>query len=79
MKLTKMERGIEKALLKGEYVNVPESEFKRIAAIVAHHRKDAVLSLRINRRDLDNLKKKANQYNVPYQSFISEILHRYAA
>ena len=79
MKLNKMERDIEKALLRGEYVDVPESEFKRIAEAVARRRKDAVLSIRINQQDLDNLKKRAKQYKVPYQSFISEILHRHAA
>jgi predicted DNA binding CopG/RHH family protein len=79
MKLSKMERDIEKALLKGEYVDVPEAEFKRIAEAVARRRKDAVLSIRINQQDLDNLKKRAKQYKVPYQSLISEILHRHAA
>jgi predicted DNA binding CopG/RHH family protein len=79
MKLTKTERDVEKALLRGEYRDVSESEFKRISEAVARRRKEAVLSIRINQQDLDNLKKKAKHYNVPYQSFISEILHRYAA
>jgi len=79
MKLNKVERDIENALLKGEYVDVPEAEFRRIADAVARRRKEAVLSIRINQQDLDNLKKRAKQYKVPYQSFIAEILHRHAA
>ena len=79
MKLSKEERTIENAITKGEYVSVSKAEFDRIAQAVARRRKEAVLSIRINQQDLDNLKKKAKQYKVPYQSFISEILHRYAA
>jgi len=50
-----------------------------IAQAVARRRKEAVLYIRINKQDLENLKKKARRYDVPYQSFISEILHRFAS
>ena len=79
MKLSNEEKAIEKAIVRGDYIDVPEAEFKQIAETLARRRKEAVLSIRINQQDLDNLKKKAKQYKVPYQSFISEILHRYAA
>ena len=78
-KLTKEEQAVERAIGRGEYVPVSPDEFKEIAGAIARRRKEAVLSIRINQQDLDNLKKKAKHYNVPYQSFISEILHRYAA
>jgi predicted DNA binding CopG/RHH family protein len=78
MKLSKEERAIERSIAKGEYVPVSPEKFKEIAEAIARRRKEAVLSIRINQQDLDNLKKKAHQYRVPYQSFISEILHRYA-
>ena len=58
---------------------IAKKDVDRIAYAVARRRKEAVLYLRINRQDLDNLKKKARRYKVPYQSFISEILHHYAA
>ena len=78
-KLTKEERAIDRAIGRGEYVPVSPEEYKDIAEAIARRRKEAVLSIRINQQDLDNLKKKAKQYKVPYQSFISEILHRHAA
>jgi predicted DNA binding CopG/RHH family protein len=79
MKLDKQEKAIEKALMKGEYVKVDPAEFQVIAQAVARRRKEAVLNIRINKEDLEILKKKAKELQVPYQSFISEILHRYAA
>ena len=42
-------------------------------------KKDAVLNMRVNRQDLAGLKQKARRLGVPYQSFISELLHHFAA
>ena len=78
IKLTREEKKIEDALLKGEYANVSKTEFSHIADTIAVRRKDAVLNLRINSRDLETLKQKANKLGVRYQTFISEILHRIA-
>jgi predicted DNA binding CopG/RHH family protein len=78
MKLTPYEKRIEKAIERGEYVTIPRSHFEEIAHAVARRRKEATLSLRINQQDLNNLKQKAKHFGVPYQSFISEILHRHA-
>ena len=78
-KLTKEERTIDRAIARGDYVPVSKAKFEEMAAIIARRRKQAVLSIRINQQDLDNLKRKAKQYKVPYQSLIAEILHRHAA
>jgi len=78
IKLTKEEKAIEKALLKGNYAPTSPAHFREMAHAIARRRKAAVLSLRINQGDLDSLKLKAKKLGVPYQSFISEILHRYA-
>jgi predicted DNA binding CopG/RHH family protein len=78
IKLTREEKKIEDALLKGEYMNVSKAEFNHIAGAIAMRRKDAVLNLRINSGDLENLKHKADKLGVRYQTFISEILHRIA-
>lgn len=78
IKLTKSEKEIEDALLKGEYVSVPKAEFEAIAQALAARRKDAILHIRVNRGDLDSLKKKAKRLGVKYQTFISELLHRVA-
>lgn len=78
IKLTKNEKKIEEALLKGEYASVPKPEFEAIAQAIARRRKDAVLNIRINHSDLVSLKKKAKKLGVKYQTFISEFLHRLA-
>ena len=56
----------------------PANEVKLVADAIAARRKDAVLNIRINSQDLNHLKQKAKSLGVPYQTFISEILHRYA-
>jgi predicted DNA binding CopG/RHH family protein len=83
IRLTREEREIENALLRGEYVDVSPQKFKEISDAIARsiqrRKKEAVINLRINKQDLDNLRKKAKHYGVPYQTFISEILHHHAA
>lgn len=79
IKLTKEERAIERDLLRGEYRPVSKSDFNTIAEALQRRKKDAVLNLRINSSDLENIKKKAKNLGVPYQTFISEFLHRLAA
>ena len=78
IKLTKQEKAIENALLKGEYVDVPKSEFNAMAEAIAARRKDAVLNIRINSKDLANIRQKAKRLGVKYQTFIAELIHRVA-
>jgi predicted DNA binding CopG/RHH family protein len=77
-RLSGAERQIEESLLRGEYTDVEETEFKDIAEAVAHRRKDAVLNIRVNSQDLAAIKKKAAQHGIKYQTFVSELLHRFA-
>ena len=78
IKLTKYEREIETASERGEYQAVSKEEFEEMARALAARKKDAVLNIRINSGDLENLKQKAVKLGVKYQTFISEILHRIA-
>lgn len=78
-KLSRSEKSIESALLKGEYRPVPPEEFDAIARAVARRRKDAVLNIRVNSQDLASIKRKAKDLGVPYQTLVSELLHHYAA
>lgn len=78
IKLTREERAIEEALLRGEYQDVSKAEFERMAQALAARRKDAVLNIRINSQDLRSLKQKANKLGVRYQTFIAEFLRRLA-
>lgn len=77
-KLTKSERELEDAFLRGELVPVGKAEFDMIARAIAQRKKNAVLNIRINKYDLESLKQKAKKRGVKYQTFISEILHRVA-
>lgn len=78
IKLTRQEKAIESNLLKGEYVNVKKSDFAAIAESIAARRKDAVLNVRVNSRDLASIKQRAQKLGIRYQTFISEIIHRIA-
>ncbi len=76
-RLTKYEQRIEDAIGRGEYVPVSPARAKWIAEQIAAYRKDAVISLRINSQDLRHIKEKARKFGVPYQRYITEILHRH--
>jgi len=78
IKLTKYEKGIERALMRGEYRPATKAEFNKMAREIARYRKDAVLNIRINRMDLDQIKRKAERFDIPYQTLISNVLHRLA-
>ncbi len=78
IRLTRQEKDIEGALVRGEYRNIPESEFEEIARAVAHRRKDATLTIRVNSQDLREIRRKAQRLGVRYQTFIAELLHQVA-
>lgn len=77
--LSKSERAIELAVGRGEYRPASREEFDRIAEAVARRKKDAVLNIRINSQDLKSIKQKAKRQGIPYQTFVSELIHHYAA
>ncbi len=77
--LTRSEQAIERAIGRGEYRPASQEEFNRIAEELARRRKDAVLNIRVNSHDLESLKKKAKKMGIPYQTFVSELIHQYAA
>ncbi len=78
LKLTNQEKRIEKNLLDGTYKSVSDIEFNSIANSINKRKKDAVLNIRINKQDLENIKKKAEKLGVRYQTFLSEIIHKVA-
>jgi predicted DNA binding CopG/RHH family protein len=78
-KLSAEEKSLEKALIKGEYAEAPDAELREIAEAIARRRKKAVLHVRVNRQDLDSIKRKAERLGVKYQTLVSELLHRFAA
>ena len=77
--LTRAEKAIERAIERGEYRRASQEEFDRIAEAIARRKKDAVLNIRVNSEDLDSIKRKARKMGIPYQTFVSELIHQYAA
>ena len=78
IKLSPQEKEIEEDLLAGIYTPVKDDEFQSIAEAIAHRKKDAVLNIRINSKDLKNIRQKSKKLGIKYQTFISEILHKVA-
>ena len=76
IKLTRMEQAISDSI--DEYVTVPKAEYDAIAKALEARRKNAVLNIRVNQGDLNNIKNKAKRLGIKYQTFISEILHNVA-
>jgi len=82
LRLTREEKAFERMVARGEFVPAPREEFEAVAAALKRLKerlkKDKVISIRVNGDDLARLKRKAKKQGVPYQSFISELIHRYS-
>ena len=82
MKLTKEERAILESVEGREWKRVREfrKEAGRYEAIArATLRKDKRVNIRMSERDLLQIRKKAADEGLPYQTLISSVLHKYAS
>ncbi len=80
MQLTKEEKEILDSYEKGEWISSPtfkkdKKKFQEIAK--ATLRKDRRVNIRISNRDLRQLQRRAVHEGLPYQTFISSILHKF--
>ena len=78
VKLTPEESKIMKAIEADEYIPVSGKELKDVAQAIAARKKDATLTIRVNSRDIDRIKEMATKKGIPYQSYLSEVIHRVA-
>lgn len=79
-KLTKEEKEIIDSFDKGEWVPVADlSKRKQELAEYARNtlRKDKRLNIRISERDLIELQRKAVKEGLPYQTYVSSIIHKF--
>jgi predicted DNA binding CopG/RHH family protein len=80
IKLTKKEQEILDSFEKGEWVPVKNLS-KRKAELMKYAmntlKKDKRLNIRISERDLSELQKKAMIEGLPYQTYISSIIHKF--
>jgi predicted DNA binding CopG/RHH family protein len=74
-KLDAAERSIERAAT--SYRPVSAKDRKRIETILEHSRKSRNINIRISEPTLAELKRRAEQEGLPYQTLISSILHKY--
>jgi predicted DNA binding CopG/RHH family protein len=82
MKLDKEERDILKSFERGEWrssstLSKDKARFREYAR--ATLRKDSRVNIRISRKDLTFLQRKALYEGLPYQTFISSLLHKFAS
>jgi predicted DNA binding CopG/RHH family protein len=79
-RLTKEEKEILDSFEKGEWVPVTNlSKRKKELAQYARNtlKKDKRLNIRISERDLLELQRKAVKEGLPYQTYVSSILHKF--
>ena len=80
--LDEEEKELIRSTEKDEWVESREtSKQKKLAKEYAEAtiRKDKRMNIRISERDLKNLKRKALEEGIPYQTMVSMILHKYLA
>ena len=78
--LTKEERDILESFERGEWQSVPDLEKRKEEVkeyAQATLRKDKRVNIRISERDLKELQRQAVREGLPYQTFISSILHKF--
>jgi predicted DNA binding CopG/RHH family protein len=79
-KLTKEEKDILDSFEKGEWIPVADlSKRRKELAQYARNtlRKDKRLNIRISERDLIELQRKAVKEGLPYQTYVSSIIHKF--
>ena len=59
------------------YKKVSDLEKKKIESIIEKSSKKKVITLRLNKNDLEEIKSIAESEGIPYQTLISSILHKY--
>ncbi len=79
--LNKEEKELLESYNKGEWEKIPnhEDELKRHKELAQNSlKKDKRINIRLSERDLTEIKRKAIDEGIPYQTLVSSILHKYA-
>ncbi|MBI4397905.1 MAG: hypothetical protein HY586_02135, partial [Candidatus Omnitrophica bacterium] len=61
-----------------EFVPITGKQLKDVADAIAARKKDTTLTIRVNSGDIRRIRKMAGEKKIPYQSYISEVIHRVA-
>jgi predicted DNA binding CopG/RHH family protein len=73
--LTEEEKQMENEL--ENYTSVKGEKREKIENIIANAKKNKAISLRMTNFDLKRIKNKAEEEGIPYQTLITNILHKY--
>ena len=82
MSFDKEEKNLIESIEKGEWRSIEnlDQEINRARQSAEEtFRKDQRMNIRISKRDLNNLKIKALEEGVPYQTLVSSLIHKYLA
>ena len=76
------ERELIESIEKGEWHSIPEKDKNKYVKEAKQYaeasmKKDKRMNIRISERDLRNLKIKALEEGIPYQTLVSMVLHKY--
>ncbi len=73
--LAEEEKKIEKEL--DNYTSIKGEKRKKIEKIIENTKKNKAISLRLTNFDLEKIKDKAEQEGIPYQTLITNVIHKY--
>jgi len=78
-RLSKDEKALLDAVEAGEYESVLTAARKKELESIAGNtfRKDKRINIRISNRDLTAIQSRAAEEGIPYQTFVSSIIHKY--
>ena len=78
-KLSKEEKALLEAVEAGKFESVlTEARKKELEAIAGDtFKKDKRINIRISNRDLTAIQSRASEEGIPYQTFVSSIIHKY--
>lgn len=82
MKLDDEEKALLASFEVGEWIPIPrQNRAQKRYALQAQAtlRKDRRINLRLSRRDLEAIQRRAAVEGLPYQTLISSLLHKYAS
>ena len=75
IKLDAYEKEIENDILK--FKKISGKKFNKIKNLIKNANDKKNISLRVNVQDLEQIKLKAEKEGIPYQTFISSLLHKF--
>jgi len=82
MSFDKEEKDLIESVEKGEWRSIKNLDYEINQARHSAEetfRKDQRMNIRISKRDLNNLKIKALEEGIPYQTLVSSLIHKYLA